>query len=108
MSLVLVALLSVLVGLAVYVGTVRGRSSSSGTGFGDDEASEAAETMEPGVPPPGYAYLQVSTQRPALRDRLLGLFGVILLIGFSAASLAFVLYGLGHLINRTIEAFLDT
>jgi hypothetical protein len=33
--------------------------------------------------------------------------GVILLLGVAAAALAFALYELGHLINRTIEAFLD-
>jgi hypothetical protein len=29
------------------------------------------------------------------------------LLGVGAAALAFALYELGHLINRTIEAFLD-
>ena len=60
-----------------------------------------------GDPPPGYSYLQVSTQGPALRDRLLGLIGLVLLVAISMAVLAFAIYEIGHLINRTIEAFLE-
>ena len=107
MPLVFVTVLSVLVGCAVYLGTVRGQRSPSATGFGESERDEGVEAIEPGAPPPGYAYLQVSTQGPALRDRLQGLVGVIVLLGVGAAALAFALYELGHLINRTIEAFLD-
>jgi len=105
MPLVLVAVLSVLVGCAVYLGTIRGQQSQSATGFGEGE-EEAAPSVEAGAPPPGYAYLQVSTQGPRLRDRLQGVLGVILLVGVGAATLAFVLYELGHLINKTIETFL--
>jgi hypothetical protein len=36
-----------------------------------------------------------------------GLVGVIALLGVGAAALAFALYELGHLVNKTIEAFLD-
>ena len=107
MPLMFVAVLSVLVGCAVYLGTVRGQGSPSATGFGESEQDEAVEAIEAGAPPPGYAYLQVSTQGPGLRDRLQGLVGVIVLLGVGAAALAFALYELGHLINRTIEAFLD-
>src|SRR6188508_1328654 len=104
MPLMFVALLSVLVGCAVYLGTVRSQRSPSATGFGESEQDEAVEALEPGAPPPGYAYLQVSTQGPGLRDRLQGVVGVIVLLGVGAAALAFALYELGHLINRTIEA----
>lgn len=105
MPLVLVAVLSVLVGCAVYLGTIRSQQSPSATGFGEAE-EEAMESVEAGAPPPGYAYLQVSTQGPSFRDRLQGVLGVILLVGVSAATLAFALYELGYLINKTIEAFL--
>jgi hypothetical protein len=107
MPLMFVAVLSVLVGCGVYLGTVRGQRSPSATGFGESEQDEAVDAIEPGAPRPGYAYLQVSTQGPRLRDRLQGLVGVIVLLGVGAAALAFALYELGHLINRTIEAFLD-
>lgn len=106
MPLMLVTLASILVGVVVYAGSVRGPRAPSATGFGDT-GDETGEPVEPGTPPPGYTYLQVSTQGPGLRDRLQGLIGVILLIGVAAAALALALYELGHLINRTIEAFLD-
>lgn len=102
-----VAVLSVLVGCAVYLGTVGGQRSTSATGFGEPDRDEAVEAIERGAPPPGYAYLQISTQGPSPRDRVQGLVGVIVLLGVGAAALAFALYELGHLINRTIEAFLD-
>ena len=105
MPLVLVAVLSVLVGCAVYLGTIRGQRSPSATGFGGAE-EEAMESVEAGAPPPGYAYLQVSTQGPSFQDRLQGVLGVILLVGIAAATLAFALYELGYLINKTIETFL--
>jgi hypothetical protein len=107
MPIMIVAVLSVLVGCAVYVGTVRGQGAPPATGFGQTEPDEAIEAIEPGAPAPGYAYLQVSTQVPGLRERLQGLVGVIVLLGVGAAALAFALYELGHLINKTIEAFLD-
>jgi len=105
MPLVLVAVLSILVGCAVYLGTIRGQESPSATGFGEAEEA-AAESVETGAPPPGYAYLQVSTQGPRLQDRLQGVLGVVLLVGVAAVTLAFALYELGHLINKTIETFL--
>jgi hypothetical protein len=76
-------------------------------GFGDSESDRPLEALEPGAPAPGYAYLQVSTRGPELRERLQGVVGVIVLLGIGAAALAFALYELGHLINKTIEAFLD-
>ena len=117
MPLLLVALLSLLVGAVVYVGTVRREQVPSATGFGEPEdevdpapiaqpAPTAAAAALDG-PSPGYTYLQVSTQGPRIRDRLAGVLGVIVLLGVGAAALAFALYELGHLINRTIEAFLD-
>jgi hypothetical protein len=107
MPFVLVALVSVLVGLAVYLGTVRGQETpATALGFGEPDETEV-EAIGSTVPAPGYAYLQVSTRGPGLRDRLLGVAGLLLLIGFSAAVLAFAIYEMGHLINRTIEAFLQ-
>ena len=123
MPLLLVALLSLLVGAVVYVGTLRRQQAPSATGFGEPEPEGSATSGvgtqpigqpggaqpvgAPGGPNPGYTYLQVSTQGPRIRDRLQGIVGVIVLLGVSAAGLAFVLYELGHFINRTIEQFLD-
>jgi hypothetical protein len=110
MSYLLVLLLSLLVGVGAYVVTVRGTRADASLGFGDAEEDLARGAGDPGRsddPPPGYAYLQVSTQGPVLRDRLLGLLGLVLLVAISMAVLAFAIYEIGHLINRTIEAFLE-
>ena len=107
MPFMIVVVLSVLVGCAVYLGTVRGPGAPSATGFGETEPEEDPRAIEPGAPAPGYAFLQVSTRGPELRERVRGLVGVIALLGVGAAALAFALYELGHLVNRTIEAFLD-
>ena len=110
MSYFLVLLVSVLVGVGAYVVTVRGTRADESLGFGDDEeelAPRISDPLRPGDPPPGYAYLQVSTTGPALRDRLLGLIGLVLLVAISMAVLAFAIYELGHLIDRTIQAFLE-
>ncbi len=106
MPLLLLAVVSVAVGAVVYLGTVQGAADGHASlGFGDDEA--ALDPADPWPPPPGYAYLRVSTQGPSLRERLVGFIGVLLLIAASAAILAFALYEVGHLINGTIEAFLE-
>ena len=107
MPFMIVAVLSVLVGCAVYLGTVHGPGGPSATGFGETEPEEDREAIEPSAPAPGYAYLQVSTQGPELRERVRGMVGVIALLGVGAAALAFALYELGHLVNKTIEAFLE-
>ena len=109
MPLLLVALGSLVVGAVVYVGTVRRGQAPSATGFGepDEEGAGSQPVAAEAGPNPGYTYLQVSTQGPKVRDRLQGIVGVIVLLGVGAAALAFVLYEVGHLINRTIERFLD-
>ena len=110
MPYLLVLLVSLLVGVGAYIVTVRNAGEGATFGFGDgdgDPAPRLADPLQPGDPPPGYAYLQVSTQGPALRDRLLGLVGLVMLVVVSMAVLAFAIYEVGHLINRTIEAFLE-
>jgi hypothetical protein len=109
MSYLLVLLVSLLVGVAAYLVTVRGSPADTSLGFGDEEEELATRPDDPtsGDPLPGYAYLQVSTRGPALRDRLLGIIGLVLLVAISMAVLAFAIYEVGHLINRTIEAFLE-
>src|SRR4029453_13520605 len=107
MPFLIVAVLSVLVGCAVYLGTVHGPEAPSATGFGGADPEEGFEAVGPGPRAPGYPFLQVSTRGPELRERVRGLVGVIALLGVGAAALAFALYELGHLVNKTIEAFLD-
>ncbi len=106
MAYLLVGVLAILVGAAVYLVTVRSAPDPApAMGFGDEDAAGGSEAA--GGPRPGYTYLQVSTRGPALQDRILGLLGVVLLVGVSAALLAFAVYQLGHLINETIQAFLE-
>jgi hypothetical protein len=106
MAYLLVGALSILVGAAVYLVTVRDvPDPAPATGFGDEDDVGDAEPVA--GPRPGYTYLQVSTRGPRLQDRILGLVGVVLLVGVSAAVLAFAIYEVGHLINQTIQAFLE-
>src|SRR5262245_10880402 len=109
MAFLLVTLLSLLVGAFVYMGTVKREQAPSATGFAtpQEEVTAPQPVATEGGPNPGYTYLQVSTQGPALRDRLQGIVGVIVLLIAAAAALAFVLYELGHLVNNVIERFLD-
>ena len=105
MAYLFVGVVSILVGAAVYLVTMRGAPDPApAMGFGDEEV---ADTEPVDGPRPGYTYLQVSTRGPALQDRILGLLGVVLLVGVSAAALAFAIYEVGHLINTTIQAFLE-
>jgi hypothetical protein len=106
MAYLFVGAVSILVGAAVYLVTVRDvPDPAPATGFGDEDDVGDAEPLA-GLPP-GYTYLQVSTRGPRPQDRILGLVGVVLLVGVSAAVLAFAIYQLGHLINETIQAFLE-
>jgi hypothetical protein len=106
MAYVLVGALSILVGAAVYLVTVRDVPDPvPAMGFGDED--DVGDTEPVAGPRPGYTYLQISTHGPRVQDRILGLVGVVLLVGVSAAVLAFAIYQLGHLINETIQSFLE-
>jgi hypothetical protein len=95
---------SLLVGGAVYLATVRGAREVSALGFGDEEpADEGAAAAGR-----GYAYLRVSTDGPTVGERLQSLLGVIVLVAVGSVALAFSIYQVGHLINVTIESFLGS
>lgn len=99
--------LSLLVGGAVYLATVRSEDKVSTLGFGENIEPRPEETAAPtaGL---GYSYLRVSTEGPSIRDRLQGFIGVMVLVGLGAAALAFVIYQAGHIINVVIESFLGS
>jgi hypothetical protein len=106
MAYVIVLVLSLLVGGAVYLRTVRtGRGEPAAVGFdgGDGDAAVERYADSPGA---GYTYLRVATRGPSWQDRLQGFVGLILLLAAGAAALAFGIYQLGHLISVTIERFL--
>ena len=109
MPFLLVLGVSLLVGGAVYLATVRREQDVTALGFGGDgdDASEAGAGAAPAAGR-GYAYLRVSTDGPSVRDRLQGFVGVVVLVGIGAAVLAFAIYQTGHLINQLIESFLDS
>ena len=110
MAYLFVGVVSILIGGAVYLATVRATASlTSAIGFGDEEgfAYGDPDAGDVGDAPPGYTYLQISTQGPAVQDRVVGALVLVLLIGVSASVLAFAIYEAGHLINQTIQAFLE-
>jgi hypothetical protein len=99
--------LSLLVGASVYLATVRADRDVPALGFGDDPD----EGLRAGAAPaagPGYSYLRVSTEGPSAADRLLGLFGTIVLVALGAGALAFAIYLAGRLVNVVIESFLGS
>ena len=107
MPFLLVLGLSLLVGGAVYLATVRGEREFSALGFGDDD-DKPSEEHGASTAGPGYAYLRVSTEGPSIRDRLQGFIGAVVLVGIGAAVLAFAIYQAGHFIDLLIKSFLDT
>lgn len=100
---------SLLVGGAVYGATLRaGQQGPAAVGFeGLDSAGGDGDTTELESPGPGYTFLRIATRGPSWRDRLQGFVGLILLVVTGAAALAFGVYQLGHLVNLTIERFLE-
>lgn len=101
-----VVAVSMLVAAVVYVVSLREpRDEAISHGF-------LPENLPAGGPVPGaiagehitYVPLAVAGRIP-LRTRLAGLLGIVVLVAFSAAVLAFGLYQAGHLINQTIAKF---
>jgi hypothetical protein len=107
MGYLIVVALSVAVGAAVYAATLRsGSDRPAAVGFdGPDGGPDGSGVETPG---PGYTYLRVATKGPSWQDRILGFVGLVVLVVVSAAALAFGIYQLGHLVNVTIERFLDS
>lgn len=110
MGYLIVVAVSLLIGAVVYGVTLwSGREADFAFGFGGDPEGEPDGGDPPtGGPGPGYAYLRVATAGPSWRDRLQGFVGLLILLAVATAALAFGIYQVGHMINQTIEAFLDT
>lgn len=104
MAYLIVLAASVVVGMAVYVVTIRaGQEQPAAVGFdGPEEGDGGLEG-----PGPGYTYLRIPTRGPTWRDRIEGVVGLVVLLFVGTTVLAFGLYQLGHLINLTIEQFLE-
>ncbi|MFB3737560.1 MAG: hypothetical protein ACE14W_01170 [Candidatus Velamenicoccus archaeovorus] len=78
---------------------VRRRRRPRAVGFGP----EAAEQTEPG----GSVYVPLATDETPWQRRVAGLVGLVVLVAVAAAVLAGAIYQVGHLINQTIERFLQ-
>ena len=108
MAYLAVATLSLLIGVAVFGVSLRaGRRGSAAVGFerGEEPGTSAGFAERPG---PGYTYLRIATRGPSWKDRILGFLGLMVLLAIGTALLALAIYELGHLINLTIERFLET
>ena len=104
-SLIVIAL-SLLIGSVAYLATLRaGAERPAAVGFEGADASDAEGSVD--VPGPGYAYLRVATRGPTWRDRLQGFIGLIVLLFFATAALAYGIYELGHAVNLTIARFFE-
>lgn len=107
MAYLIIVAVSVLVGGGVYAATLRaGREGPAAVGFEGALGPDVEDAVE--GPGPGYTYLRVATRGPSWRDRLQGVVGLAILLIVGAAALAFGVYQLGHLVNATIERFLDS
>ncbi len=108
MGYVIVVALSLLVGGGVYLATLRaGGEGPTAIGF---EGSVLADSGDAGAlerPGAGYTYLRIATRGPSWRDRLLGFIGLVILLVVGSSALALGIYQLGHVINLTVERFLQ-
>ena len=108
MGYLIVLAVSLLVGGAVYAVTMRaGHAQPAAVGFegpGSAPDDEEGSTDGPGA---GYTYLRIAVRGPSWRDRLIGFVGLLILIAVATVVLAFGIYQLGHLVNVTIDRFLQ-
>ncbi|HEU4527773.1 MAG TPA: hypothetical protein VFT80_07595 [Actinomycetota bacterium] len=105
MRYLLVVLVSLGAGAIAYVVTMRSGERELAVGF----EPEAAD--EPGAAPPlhaGYTYLKVEVTRgPSIRERLQGFVGSLALVAVAIVATVGALWGLGVLIARLIESFVE-
>lgn len=125
MKYLLVLLVSLLAGGAVYalslrtpqgqgtvgLGFVPEGSRAKGRGSRQSTAQEAGRrATESGAPAEpagaGFTYLRVLTGSPSWQERVQGVVGLLILVIVSAAVLAAAVYQVGHIVNSTIENFL--
>jgi hypothetical protein len=101
----IVVVMSLLVGSVAYLATLRaGREGPVAVGFDAGEGEPEVRVEPPGA---GFTYLRVATRGPTWRDRLQGVIGLVLLLFFATAALAYGLYELGHAVNLTISRFFE-
>lgn len=105
MRYLLVVLVSLGAGAIAYVVTMRTGERELAVGFEPETADEADA-----APPlhAGYTYLRVEVTRgPSIRERLQGFVGSLALVAVAIVATVGALWGLGVLIARLIESFVE-
>ena len=115
MGYVIVVVLAVLAGGAVYWASMRfavdhPAGSEPATESRSEDAGrstrEAGETREPDAGPPvaspGIAYIPVVRSRGSWQGRLSGAMGLVIAVVVAAATTALVLYEAGHIISSLV------
>lgn len=105
MAYLAVIALSLMIGGIAYLATLRSaREGPAAVGFDAADGGSEGSADAPGA---GYTYLRVATKGPTWRDRLQGFLGLVVLLFFATAALAYGLYELGHALNLTIARFFE-
>jgi hypothetical protein len=111
MAYLIVLVVSLLVGAGAYLATMRAAGErpaavgfDGGSSIGEDDLPTEGGLVPAGA---GYTYLRVGTRGPTWQDRAQGALGLIVLLVAGAITLAYGIYQVGHLINLTIERFLQ-
>lgn len=121
MKYLFVLVVSLLVGVAVYVLSLRTEDEAiPGLGFSPEAPGGRRRRHETDAPTPAYedaaqepvagtttTYLRILTDRTSWRDRLQGFIGLVVLVMIASTVLALSVYEVGHLINSTIAKFLQ-
>jgi len=95
---VIVFVVAVGVGVAVFFATLRGVGPIGSFGFG--ETSPAAAAGPPPDPGPGMSYVPVQESRHDWQARLTGVLGLLVAVAVAGIALAISLYGIGVLIGK--------
>jgi hypothetical protein len=108
MAYLLVLLVSVAIGGAVYLLSLRASEGEPiAVGFEPEARTASGGPDASAHLPAGYTYLEVLVTRgPSWRERLTGLVGSLVLVVVAAAAVAAAVYGLGTAVNRVIRSFL--
>lgn len=101
--------ISLLVATVVYVVSLREPLEETAPhGFLPEEQHDAGwdPVISGGVATEHITYVPLAVAgRLTLRTRLAGLFGIVVLVAFTATVLALGLYEAGHIVNQTIAKF---
>jgi hypothetical protein len=94
----IVFVVAVAVGTAVYFATLRGVGPIGTFGFG--EAAPAAAGGPPPDPGPGMSYVPVQESRHDWQARLTGMLGLLVAVAVGGIALAISLYAIGVLFGK--------